>query len=285
MFLENDTGYGVNYLRRFTILGCSSSPGVPRINGDWGACDPNNPNNRRTRASLLVEQIGPDGGVTTVVIDTGPDFRAQMIRAGVSHLDAVLFTHPHADHIHGIDDIRGFFHAQRHRIPIYADERTMERLIDGFSYCLKTPEDSAYPPIAEPFVIEDITKPVVIEGAGGAMRFLPHRQQHGDITSLGYRLGDVAYCTDVSDFPPESIEVLSGIGTIIIDALQYRPHPSHLSLQQALDWIQAFGARRAILTHMHIPLDYETVCRETPDHVEPAYDGMQFEVSLPSSAL
>jgi phosphoribosyl 1,2-cyclic phosphate phosphodiesterase len=150
----------VTYRRRFTILGCSSSPGVPRITGDWGACDPKNVKNRRTRAAFLVEQIAPDGGITTVVIDTGPDFREQMIHAGVSSVDAVLYTHAHADHIHGIDDLRGFFHNSHERIPIYADPPTMDRIREGFRYCLETPPGSSYPPIVRPVLIESLDKAV-----------------------------------------------------------------------------------------------------------------------------
>jgi phosphoribosyl 1,2-cyclic phosphate phosphodiesterase len=268
------------YRRRFTILGCSSSPGVPRINGEWGACDPANPKNRRTRASFLIEQFGPDGTKTTVLIDTGPDFREQMIRAGVSGIDAVIYTHAHADHLHGIDDLRGFALIQRQRIPIYADAETMRRIEAGFGYCLKTPEGSNYPPIVDPRVIEALDQPVVIEGKGGALPLLPLLQQHGDIMSLGFRIGDVAYCSDVSDFPFETVPRLSGLDVLVLDALQYKEHPSHLSLAQALGWIEKLSPKRAILTHMHIPLDYDTVMRETPDHVEPAYDQLQFETTV-----
>lgn len=268
------------YRRRFTILGCSSSPGVPRINGEWGACDPANPKNRRTRASFLIEQFGPDGGKTTVLIDTGPDFREQMIRAGVSGIDAVIYTHAHADHLHGIDDLRGFALIQRQRIPIYADAETMRRIEAGFGYCLKTPEGSNYPPIVDPQVIEDLDQAVVIEGKGGAIPLLPLLQQHGDIMSLGFRIGDVAYCSDVSDFPFETVPRLAGLDVLVLDALQYKEHPSHLSLTQALGWIEKLSPKRAILTHMHIPLDYDTVMRETPDHVEPAYDQLQFETTV-----
>jgi phosphoribosyl 1,2-cyclic phosphate phosphodiesterase len=270
----------MTYRRRFTILGCSSSPGVPRINGEWGACDSANPKNRRTRASFLIEQFGPDGGKTTVLIDTGPDFREQMIRAGVSGIDAVIYTHAHADHLHGIDDLRGFALIQRQRIPIYADAETMRRIEAGFGYCLKTPEGSNYPPIVDPQVIEDLDQPVVIEGKGGAIPLLPLLQQHGDIMSLGFRIGDVAYCSDVSDFPFETVPRLSGLDVLVLDALQYKEHPSHLSLTQALGWIEKLSPKRAILTHMHIPLDYDTVMRETPDHVEPAYDQLQFETTV-----
>ncbi len=266
--------------RRFTILGCASSPGVPRINGDWGACDPANPKNRRSRAALLVEQIGADGGKTTVVVDTGPDFREQMISAGVQRLDAVIYTHAHADHLHGIDDVRGYFHSQRQRIPIHADAFTMDRIRMGFGYCLETPVGSNYPPIVEPHVIATPDTPVTISGPGGPITFHPILQVHGDIMSLGFRVGDFAYCSDVSDFPEASHHKLKGLDTLVIDCLQYRFHPSHLSMEQALGWIERFAPRHAILTHMHIPLDYETVMAETPSHVEPAYDGLRVEVDV-----
>jgi phosphoribosyl 1,2-cyclic phosphate phosphodiesterase len=275
----------VTYRRRFTILGCSSSPGVPRISGDWGACDPKNPKNRRTRSAFLVEQIAPDGGITTVVIDTGPDFREQMIRAGVTSVDAVLYTHPHADHIHGIDDLRGYFHNTHRRIPILADQYTMSRIREAFRYCLETPPGSNYPPIVEPVIIENIDQSFVIDGPGGPIRFLPHLQQHGDIHSLGFRIGDVAYCSDISDFPPETVEKLQNVDVLVIDALQYKFHPSHLSVEQSLGWIETLKPRHAILTHMHTPLDYDTVMAETPDHVEPAYDQMRFERDIDANAL
>ncbi len=273
------------YRRRFTILGCSSSPGVPRLNGDWGACDPSNPRNRRTRASFLIEQIAPDGGRTVVVVDTGPDFREQMIAANVQQVDAVLYTHAHADHLHGIDDLRGYFIMQHTRIPIHADAFTMERIRQGFGYCLETPAGGNYPPIVLPRVIESLDDPIVIDGPGGRISIVAHRQEHGDIHSLGFRIGNIAYCTDVSDFPAQSVQKLSGLDVLIIDTLQYRYHPSHLSLEQALSWIESFAPKRAILTHMHIPLDYETVMRETPAHVEPAYDGLVFEAEVPEAAL
>jgi phosphoribosyl 1,2-cyclic phosphate phosphodiesterase len=256
---------------------------VPRITGDWGACDPSNPKNRRSRASFLIEQFAPDGGVTTVVIDTGPDFREQMIRAGVQAIDAVLYTHAHADHIHGIDDLRGYFHIENKRIPIYADQFTMNRIREGFGYCLETPKGSNYPPIVRPIIIDDLQN-FSIDGAGGLIRFQPHHQQHGDIHSLGFRTGNVAYCSDVSDFPTTSVDKLLGLDVLVIDALQYRFHPSHLSLEQSLAWIARLEPQRAILTHMHTPLDYETVLAETPDGVEPAYDQMQFEFDVPLPA-
>ncbi|WP_419914954.1 MBL fold metallo-hydrolase [Hoeflea sp.] len=266
--------------RRFTVLGCGSSPGVPRINGDWGACDPSNPKNRRLRASLLVEQIDGDGRSTVVVIDTGPDFRAQMIATAVTRLDAVIYSHPHADHLHGIDDLRGYVFAQRKRIPIHADRQTMQRLREGFLYCFEKPEGSNYPPIVDGHLIETTDDPVIVNGEGGPIPLLPFEQIHGDITSLGFRIGNVAYCSDVSGFPEDTIDKLQGLDVLMIDALQYKPHPSHLSLGEALEWIDRLKPRKAVLTHMHIPLDYETVARETPDHVEPAYDMMVIEQKL-----
>lgn len=268
--------------RQFTILGCASSPGVPRINGDWGKCDPLEPKNRRTRSAMMVRQIAPDGGTTTVVIDTGPDFREQMIANQVTSIDAVLYTHAHADHLHGIDDLRGFALTQRKRIPIFAEAETMRRIRAGFDYCLETPAGSAYPPIIEANIIADFDTPMTLDGEGGPITLLPLVQQHGPILSLGFRFGDVAYCCDVSDFPRETVRKLEGLEMIIIDALQYKPHPSHLSIDQALWWIEKLGARNALLTHMHIPLDYETVRRETPAHVNPSYDGLtiEYEVEL-----
>lgn len=266
--------------RQFTVLGCASSPGVPRINGDWGACDPANARNRRSRAAFLVRQIAENGGETTVVIDTGPDFREQMIANGVKSVDAVLYTHAHADHIHGIDDLRGFAMTQRRRIPIYAEHETMARIRAGFGYCMTTPEGSFYPPIVDPNLINSLDEPVIVEGAGGPVPFLPLDQVHGSSRSLGFRIGDVAYCCDVSDFPRATCERLSDLDLLIIDALQYKPHPSHFCIDQALWWIEKLAPKRAVLTHMHVPLDYQTVLDETPAHVEPGYDGLTAEFTV-----
>ncbi len=264
---------------RFTLLGCGSSPGTPRITGDWGNCDPTNPKNRRTRAAALVERITDAGAATRVVIDTGPDFREQMLMAGAERLDAAVYTHPHADHIHGIDDLRGYVHEQRRLMDIFADKLTLERLREAFGYCFETPPGSSYPPILRANVIEHST-PVVIEGEGSSLTFEPLPQIHGDIISLGFRIGGLAYCPDISDFPTATVDRLGDLDVLIIDALQYRPHPTHLSLSEALDWIARLKPKRAILTHMHVPLDYDVVLRETPEHVEPGYDGMTIEIPL-----
>lgn len=261
---------------RFTILGCGSSPGTPRITGDWGNCDPSNPRNRRRRAAALVERVN-SAGRTTVVVDTGPDFREQMIAAAVERIDAVIYTHPHADHIHGIDDLRGYALQQRRLMDIHADHPTLQRLLEAFGYCFETPPGSSYPPIlrAHP-IAHDAT--FIIEGEGGPLAFEPLPQVHGDIISLGFRIGDLAYCPDVSDFPADTAARLDGLSVLILDALQYRRHPSHFSLEEALEWIRRLAPRSSILTHMHIPLDYQTLRDQTPDDVEPGYDGMVIEI-------
>lgn len=262
---------------RLTILGCGSSPGTPRITGDWGNCDPNNPKNRRMRCSAMVERIDAHGGVTRVLIDTGPDLREQMLMADVRSIDAVVYTHAHADHIHGIDDLRSFVLAQRRLVDVHADAPTLKRLHEAFGYCFETPPGSSYPPIVKAHPI-DHAKPVVIEGEGGPLTFEPLPQVHGDIVSLGFRIGNLAYCPDVSDFPPATVAKLGGLDLLVIDALQYRTHPSHFSLEQALGWIGRLAPKAAVLTHMHVPLDYATVLAETPDNVEPAYDGTILEI-------
>lgn len=265
---------------RLTILGCGSSPGVPRLNGDWGNCDPANPKNRRMRAAALVERIKANGARTTVAIDTGPDFRTQMLLASVKHIDAVVYTHAHADHIHGIDDLRTFVIGRDRLMDIHADGPTMERLKQGFGYCFKTPPGSSYPPILRPHLI-DHHQPFSVEGEGGALSFEPLPQVHGDIVSLAFRLGQLAYCPDVSDFPVPTAARLRDLDVLIIDALQYRTHPSHFSLSEALSWIERLAPKRAVLTHMHVPLDYKAVQAETPDNVEPAFDGMIIEIPYP----
>lgn len=260
---------------RFTILGCGSSAGVPRIGGaggDWGACDPANPKNRRRRCALLVERV-TDSGRTIALVDTGPDCREQLIGAGVGRLDGVLYTHPHADHIHGIDELRAVALNERRRVPVYVDTVTSQRLHEAFGYCFVTPVGSSYPPILEEHRIAPGT-PVTINGPGGPIEAVPFRQIHGDIDALGFRFDGLAYSSDLNGLPPESEAILAGLDIWIVDALRYRPHPSHFTVDDALRWIERLAPRRAVLTNMHIDLDYETLKAELPDGVEPAYDGM-----------
>lgn len=261
---------------RFTILGCGSSGGVPRIGSMWGKCDPTNPKNRRRRCALLVEKRGP-GGTTSVLIDTPPDLREQLLSVRAEALDAVLFTHDHADHTHGIDDLRMVAYAMKKRVPCYFDAATQASLISRFAYCFVQSVGSAYPPI---LMSELLTpgEPVRIDGAGGVIEALPIRQFHGDIESLAFRFGNVAYSPDVSALPLDSIPLLEDLDLWIVDALRYSPHPSHFSLKEALEHIERLRAKRAVLTHMTGDLDYETLKRELPAHVEPAYDNMVIEV-------
>ncbi len=225
----------------------------------------------------MVERVAEEGGVTRVVIDTGPDFRAQMLAAKVRRIDAVVYTHWHADHIHGIDDLRGYWLEQRKLIDIHADAPTLTRLKQAFGYCFETPPGGSYPPIVRANLI-DQPAPFTVEGEGGDITFEPLQQIHGDIVSLGFRIGRLAYCPDVSDFPPATVGRLHGLDLLIIDALQYKTHPSHFPLGEALEWIDRLKPGRSVLTHMHTPLDYETVRAETPEGVEPAYDGMVLEI-------
>ncbi|WP_018697950.1 MBL fold metallo-hydrolase [Amorphus coralli] len=260
----------------FTILGCGSSGGVPRIGGDWGACNPDNPKNRRRRCALLVERR-TDAGVTTVVVDTGPDLREQLNDAGVPRLDAVFYTHAHADHIHGIDDLRGLAIKERKRIDVYLDQSTAARAHKAFDYCFTTPEGSGYPPILnEHRLLPGV--PVTITGAGGPIRFVPFLQQHGDIVSLGFRIGSVAYSSDVSDLPQASLDHLRDLDVWIVDALRYTPHPSHFSVDDALGWIDHLKPRRSILTNLHLDLDFDELSARTPHDIEVAYDGLRFDV-------
>ena len=255
----------------FTILGCGSSGGVPRLGGHWGDCDPNNPKNARRRCSLLVEREN-DAGKTTVLIDTSPDLRNQLLDAAVGRLDAVIYTHSHADHVHGIDDLRMIVFNMRARLPVWADHPTREALMQRFDYVFTQLPGSTYPPILDLNLIDG---PVTIGGAGGAITFSPFLVRHGGMDALGFRVGDVAYLPDVAQIPPQSWDALKNLDCWIVDALRRDPHPTHSHLAQTLDWIAQAQPRQAILTNMHIDLDYETILAETPDHIQPAYDGMR----------
>ncbi|SEN42027.1 phosphoribosyl 1,2-cyclic phosphate phosphodiesterase [Loktanella fryxellensis] len=265
---------------RFTILGCGSSGGVPRLGdrpgGHWGDCDPGEPRNARRRCSLLVERYGPDG-TTRVVIDTSPDFRAQMLDAGVGSLDAVVYTHPHADHVHGLDDIRMVVFNMRKRLDIWADAPTTQALLDRFGYAFETPPGSAYPPICD---LRAIRGDVHVDGAGGRIVLTPFQVAHGTIPALGFRIGGLAYLPDVSDIPGPVWDMLSDLDIWIVDALRRTPHPSHSHLSQTLDWIARARPRQAVLTNMHIDLDYRTLLAELPAGTIPAHDGLT--LTLPS---
>jgi phosphoribosyl 1,2-cyclic phosphate phosphodiesterase len=263
-----------------TILGCGSSAGVPRLggpdgSGDWGACDSTNPKNRRRRCSLLLQR-----GRTTVLVDTSPDMREQLLAARVSRLDAVLMTHPHADQTNGIDDLRPLTFIMHRRVDMYADEATLAHLSRQFSYCFETPEGSGYPPIINGHVIPEPFSPFAISGAGGPVPVLAFWQAHGPVKSLGFRFGGLAYSSDVSELDEIAFTALEGIETWIVDALRYRPHPTHANVETALNWIARVKPKRAILTNLHIDMDYDELAAQLPEGVEPAYDGMVVEAPI-----
>ena len=255
---------------RFTILGCGSSGGVPRLGGNWGDCDPTNPRNARRRCSMLAERVG-QGGITRVLIDTSPDLRSQLLDAGIGELDAVVYTHDHADHVHGLDDLRMIVFNMKKRVPVWADGDTQNTLYSRFGYAFMQPEGSPYPPILE---MHSINGDITVSGAGGDVTLTPFRVHHGMIDALGFRIGDLAYLPDVAEIPDDSWPVLQDLDCWILDALRRTPHPTHSHLDQSLEWIARVAPRRAVLTNMHIDMDYQTVADETPDHITPAYDGM-----------
>ena len=260
---------------RLTILGCGSSGGVPRLGMNWGSCDPENPKNRRLRCSVMVERRGA-GGRTAVLIDTAPDLREQLLATRATALDGVLFTHDHADHTHGIDDLRGIAFAMKRRIDVYFDAATGKSLTERFAYCFKTPDGSAYAPILNGNILTP-KQPVAIAGPGGTITATPIPQIHGDIESLAFRISNLAYSPDVSAIPDDSLALFEGLDVWVIDALRHQPHPSHLSVKQALAYVERLKPKRAILTHMTSELDYDTMKRDLPAGVEPAYDGMMID--------
>ncbi|WP_127105626.1 MBL fold metallo-hydrolase [Pararhodobacter zhoushanensis] len=263
-------------LLRATILGCGSSGGVPRLGGEWGACDPTNPRNRRRRCSLLVERITQEG-TTRVLIDTTPDMREQLLDTGVGTLDAVVYTHSHADHVHGIDDLRMVVFNTRKRLPVWADHPTQDALLSRFGYAFVQPAGSPYPPILD---LNTIDGDVTISGAGGPLVLTPFRVDHGSMDALGFRIAGLAYLPDVVRIPETSWPVLNGLDCWILDALRYKPHPTHAHVDLALEWIAQAAPRQAVLTNMHVDLDYERLAAETPAHITPAYDGMVLEFPL-----
>lgn len=259
-----------------TILGCGSSGGVPRVGNDWGACDPSEPKNRRRRCSILVERTGP-AGTTTVLVDTSPDLREQLLSTSVDRLDGVLVTHSHADHVHGIDDVRPLVIKMRRRIDIHMDDFTAGLVRQRFGYIFATPPGSNYPPLLNDRRLTPGV-PARLAGPGGPIEALPFRLEHGDIDALGFRIGGMAYTPDVNGIPAESVRFLEDLDLWIIDALRYTRHPSHFSLGEALEWIARMKPRRAVLTNLHNDLDYRRLRAEVPEGVDVAFDGMRLEV-------
>jgi len=255
---------------KVTILGCGPSGGVPLIGNDWGACDPANPRNRRRRASILVQDRG-----ATLLIDASPDMRLQLLDAGVGRLDAILFTHAHADHTHGVDEVRALNRTMGEPMPIYASPETLAELRQRFAYIFR-PQDPAagavfYKPALIPHIIDG---PFEVAGIGVA----PFTQDHGFSKTLGFRFGAVAYSTDAMALDEGAFAALDGVEVWIVDCYRRTPHPTHTHLARTLEWIGRVRPRRAILTHMDRDLDYDTLRRELPEGVEPGYDGLVIEI-------
>jgi phosphoribosyl 1,2-cyclic phosphate phosphodiesterase len=266
----------------FTILGCGSSGGVPRADGDWGDCNPANPKNRRRRCSLLVRRKGASAETeTTLIVDTSPDLVSQTSEAGAKRMDGVLLTHDHADQTHGIDDIRAFFIRQRAKIGCHMDAATAESMRRRFGYIFEG--EGGYPAIGDIRIVPEHGAAWTIDGPSGAIPVTTFDQDHGGVRSLGYRFGNVAYSSDVVGLDDAAFEALSDLDVWIVDALRWRPHPTHAHVDMALEWIERVKPRRAILTNMHIDLDFDDLAARLPAGVEPAFDGLRFEHQLSGS--
>ncbi len=271
----------MSFTLEFTILGSGSSGGVPRADGNWGDCDPAEPRNRRSRCSMMVRRVSeaPADRQTTIVIDASPEFRIQTAEAGAGRLDALLLTHDHADQCHGIDDIRAFFLRQRAKIDCWMDESTRATLLRRFGYIFEG--EGMYPAIATPRDLPPHGEAWTVTGPSGDICVTTFDQDHGGVRSVGYRIGGLAYSSDVVDLPRSADGALADLDIWIVDALRRTPHPTHAHLAKALEWIERHRPKRAILTNMHIDMDYATLARELPKSVEPGYDGMRFTLDIP----
>jgi phosphoribosyl 1,2-cyclic phosphate phosphodiesterase len=262
---------------RVCILGSGSSGGVPRIDGHWGVCDPLEPKNHRSRASIYITL--PDG--TGILVDTAPELRTQFIKQGIKELDALLYTHDHADQSHGIDDVRAMAHCQKHRkgpIPTYANPEAFEVLRARFPYCFFPFPLSDYPPIMALNVFNHNTPFKITTRSGESLVIQPFLCYHGNIKASGFRIGDFAYSPDVHAIPEESFDILKGVKVWVVDALRYKPHPSHAHVDLAVEWLHRINPERGILTNLLFDLDYHVLKDSLPKNIEPAYDGMIFEI-------
>ncbi|MEQ8405252.1 MAG: MBL fold metallo-hydrolase [Oceanicaulis sp.] len=268
---------------RARILGCGSSGGVPRVDGDWGACDPNEPKNHRLRCSLLLERAESyeallAGAATRVLVDTSPDLRQQLLSSGAPEIHGLAFTHTHADQCHGIDDVRALVYRRRERLPAAMSAETLADLQARFGYIFETPPGSGYPPllIAEPL---RSGAHATFAGPGGRLEVQLFDVEHGGAPCSGVRAGPLAYTPDVNGLSDEAMAALSGVSVWILDALRERPHPSHAHLEQALAWLADIKPALGVLTNLHIDLDYRALTARLPDGVRPAYDGLEVTVS------
>jgi len=253
---------------KVTILGCGGSLGVPLVGGEWGTCDPDNPKNRRLRPSILLET-----DTTVVLVDTASDCREQLLTAGVTQLDAVVYTHAHADHVHGMDDIRPLRFGAKELLPAYADPDTMAILEARFGYVMASidMDRGIYSPLLQPVLIDG---PFQI----GDISLIPFLQNHGHSNSLGFRIGSFAYSTDVVELDEAAFEILDGIDIWVVDAAREAPHPSHAHLDRTLSWIERVKPRQSYLTHMNHTMDYNRLLGILPTGVNPAFDGLVLTV-------
>ncbi len=265
----------------FTLLGTGSSGGVPRIGNDWGNCDPQNPKNRRRRCAMLIRQR-TDSGETTVLVDTGADMREQLLSENVQQLDGVVLTHSHADHIFGLDDLRQLWVKHRKPVDVYFDSDNRQRILAAFGYCFEQPEGSSYPPFCVGHILTSCNR-FGIDGSGGRLNITPIEVEHGDITALGLRVAEMAYVPDVKTVQrADSLDYLRNLRVLVIDALREKSHPTHMNVREALAFIAEVRPQRAILTNMHVDLDFETLSRELPQGVEPGFDGMRLTLPDPT---
>lgn len=255
---------------RVTVLGCGGSGGVPLATGEWGVCDPTNPKNRRRRPSILIEDEE-----LTILVDTGPDVREQLLDAACRRIDAILYTHAHADHVHGLDDLRAFNNVMGRPIDAFGTEGTLAAIRERFAYAFEAiePGHGFYRPQLIARIITEY-EPFRV----GHLDVLPFRQDHGLSLSTGFRIGRFAYSTDVVGLDEQAFEALTGVEVWIVDCLREWPHITHAHLAQTLEWIDRVGAERAILTHMNHQADYDVLAAKLPPGVEPGYDGLVLEL-------
>jgi phosphoribosyl 1,2-cyclic phosphate phosphodiesterase len=256
---------------RVTILGSGSSSGVPGVGIGWGACDPENPKNRRLRPSILVEWAG-----RTLLVDTSPDLREQLLRAGVDRLDATIYTHAHADHLHGIDDLRGVNRALNAPLDIYGDAHTLKTIRDRFPYVLEPLREDATIYYKPTLIAHEIHPGTPFEIAGLSIETF--EQDHGYSKTVGFRFGDFGYSTDVLNMGDDAFDILQGVDTWLVGVFADEPHWTHVHVERALEWHARVRPRRCVFTHLGPRLDFATLVETLPEGVEPAFDFMTLEI-------
>jgi len=252
---------------QLVVLGVGSSAGTPVIGCDCATCTSNNPRNKRTRCSSAV--IMPGG--ETMLIDTGPDLRSQALREGIKRVDAVFYTHTHADHIHGIDDLRAFCQLQRQQIPLYGNQATLDHIAGKFAYTLREPRDFWDLPALS---VNQISAPLSLFGT----QITPIPVKHGRSTILGYRIGNMAHLTDISEIPEASLALLQGLEVLLLDCLRYKPHYTHINLEQSLAYASLIKATDTYLIHMTHEMEYEALGSQLPPSVHVGYDGLRLNL-------